>query len=145
MQPLLDRINLSAERQQFFEHDLRGYADEFHQFGIGLFIGLIRIGLIAAGAGDLGEVADDFPHIPAERLEIGDVPRPYRKPVHHKANALARPFRGCSSSGSNGSNSMPCSPKDEAVAENTFSIIAEDSSERAAPSGRISLSQSCIL
>jgi len=39
---------------------------------------------------------------------------------------------------------MPCSPKDVAVAVKTRSIMAADSSESAAPSGRISLIQSCI-
>ena len=40
---------------------------------------------------------------------------------------------------------MPCSPNDMAVAANTRSIMAADSSESAAPSGRISFTQSCIL
>src|SRR5882724_1451251 len=79
------------------------------------------------------------------RSEIWPVPRPYKNPVHHSASAFARPLSGCSSSGSRGSNSIPCSPNDDAVAVNTRSIIAADSSDRDAPSGSISLTQSCIL
>ena len=64
--------------------------------------------------------------------------------MHQSASALARPLSGCSSSGSKGSKSMPCSPKAEAVAVNTRSSIAADSSPSVAPSGNISFTQSCI-
>ncbi len=142
------RVGLSAQRQQLLEHDLGGDADELHELRVGLLVGFVGVGIIARGARDFGEIPDDFADLAVERLErseIWPVPSPYRKPVHQRASAFARPLRGCSSSGSSGSNSMPCSPNEVAVAVNTRSSMAADSSESDAPSGSISLIQSCIL
>ena len=76
VQPLLRRIDLLAQRQQFFEHDLGRDPDELHQFRIGLFVGLVGVRVIAGGARDLGEVAHDFTDIAVQGLEVGDMSGP---------------------------------------------------------------------
>jgi hypothetical protein len=146
VQPLRDsRVALLAQREELLEHDLRGHADEFDELRIGLLVRVILLGSPEAREISVkSRTISPTSPLSASRSEIWPVPSPYRNPVHHNASALARPLSGCSSSGSKGWNSMPCSPKDAAVAANTRSIMAADSSDSEAPSGSISLTQSCI-
>jgi hypothetical protein len=47
VQPLLARRVRLAQRKELFEHHLGGHPDELHQFGVGLFVRLVRVGIVA--------------------------------------------------------------------------------------------------
>src|ERR1700674_725557 len=70
VQPLLRRIDLPAKGQQFLEDNLGRHPDEFHQFRVSLLVGLVPFRIIARGARNFGEIADDLPDVPTERLQI---------------------------------------------------------------------------
>src|ERR1700693_1217476 len=76
MQPLLRRVDLPAKRQQLFEHDLGRDPNELDQFRIGLFIGFIRLRVVAGGPRDFGEIAHDLADVAVQRFEIGNMSSP---------------------------------------------------------------------
>jgi hypothetical protein len=76
MQPLLRRIDLSAQRQQFLEHDLGRDADEFDQLRIRLFVGFVGVRVVAGRPGDFGEIPHDFSDIAVQGFEVGNMSSP---------------------------------------------------------------------
>jgi hypothetical protein len=70
MQPLLCRVDLSAQGQQLLEDDLGRDADELDQLRVRLFIGFIGVRIVAGRPGDFGEIPYDFSDIAVQCLEV---------------------------------------------------------------------------
>src|SRR5579871_6182216 len=69
---LIGRERCMPRRRELLEQQLHPDAHELDQLRVGALVGLLALLLIDAGAGDLGEIADDLTHVPRQAARIRD-------------------------------------------------------------------------